>query len=241
MRVAAVVRIVRDPAAMRWDRIEGRLDVEGAGFIMNPSDRAALELAARLADGRFVAIGCGEPAGVSILKEAAAFGASRLLYRSFEADGLVGAQTVLASAVSEERPDVVLAGQSAIDTNDRALAGFLGDLLDGDSCGNVVDANVASDGSLAVTLEDGSTRLLLLPAALGVFAIAARKISPLAMMKATRAAVTVTPAGPVSARATLRAVADGAPRRRRSTILDEGDPASGALATIDLLRERRAL
>lgn len=241
MRFAAVVRIVRDPATITWDRVKRRLDVDGAAFIVNPSDRSALELASRLAGAQgFVAIGCGHAAGLSVFKEAAAFGASRLLYRSFEADGLVGTQTVLLGAVAEERPDVALAGQTAIDTNDGVLAGALGELLGGDSCGDVVDAKLEADGSLLAMLEDGSTRRLALPAALAVCRIAARKISPLAMMKATRATVAVTPVEQFAGNVTLRTVTNGV-ARRRSTILDEDDAAAAAFTAIGLLRERRAL
>lgn len=241
MLFAAIVRIVRDPSTISWDRVNSRLDVDGAAFIVNRSDRSALELAARLSGTQgFIAIGCGHAAGLPVFKEAAAFGASRLLYRSFEADRLLGAQALLADSIGEERPDVVLVGQTALDTNDAALAGALGELLGGDSCGDVVDATFETSDSLLATLGDGSMRRLALPVSLAVLPITARKISPLAMMKATRATVAVTRAERLAATVTLRAVANGV-MRRRSLVLDEGDAAAAAFTAVSLLRERRAL
>src|SRR5215472_19136226 len=81
MRIVACVAAVPHPDKVKWDRFRQLLDTQDAEPVLNPVDRHALELAANLAkqtNSAFDAMCAGAGASAA-LREAAVFGANRLI------------------------------------------------------------------------------------------------------------------------------------------------------------------
>ncbi len=136
VKVAVCMKEVPDPAApKRIDRQTLRLDrsVEGA---LNEFDTHALEEALRLKDSagdtEVVVVSLGPERARESLRKALAMGADRVLLVADEAaagSDLVATTRVLAKALERERPDLVLLGQQAGDSDGAVLWAALAELL----------------------------------------------------------------------------------------------------------------
>jgi electron transfer flavoprotein beta subunit len=136
VRVAVCMKEVPDASApKRIDPQTLRLDrsVDGA---LNEFDAHALEEALRLkdaaADTEVVVVSMGPQRAAESLRKALAMGADRLLLVSDEAaagSDLVATTKVLAKALERERPDLVLLGQQAGDSDGAVLWAALAERL----------------------------------------------------------------------------------------------------------------
>lgn len=136
VKVAVCMKEVPDAAApKRIDHGTLRLDrsVEGA---LNEFDTHALEEALRLkdaaADTEVVVVSMGPERAADSLRKALAMGADRLVLVSDAAaagSDLVATAAVLAWTLERERPDLVLLGQQAADSDGAVLWAALADRL----------------------------------------------------------------------------------------------------------------
>ena len=127
MKIVVCVKAVPDGGPMRIDPETLRLDRSG-GAALNAPDRHAVEEAVRLveaADGaEVVVLSMGSEEALLAVRVALAMGADRALLVSDEGaagSDLIGTTCVLAAALGRERPDLVLFGQQAADSNGALL------------------------------------------------------------------------------------------------------------------------
>jgi electron transfer flavoprotein beta subunit len=122
LTVAVLVRRIPDPERLQMDRASGRLLTEGVPFILNPVDRAAIELALRLKDAqgaRVVVVTADEPDADFDLREALAMGCDEALLLSDPAfqgtDPTMHAQLFRRALARFVKPDIILASARSID------------------------------------------------------------------------------------------------------------------------------
>jgi electron transfer flavoprotein beta subunit len=135
MKIAACVKAVPDAPEKRIDPATFRLDRSG-DTALNLADRHVVEAALQLRGGdgetEVVAVSLGPPEALAALRSALAIGADRGVLISDEAaagSDLLGTARALAAALERERPDLVLLGQQAGDSNGALLWAALADRL----------------------------------------------------------------------------------------------------------------
>ena len=133
MKIVVCIKQVPDTTEIRLDPVTGTLIRDGVPSIMNPDDKAGLEMALELKDqygAHVTVITMGPPQADDILREAFAMGADRAIHLSDRK--FAGADTlVLAMGY---RPNTKLA-------DDLAAAGVATHVLgDANKCGNIRDA-----------------------------------------------------------------------------------------------------
>ena len=133
MKIVVCIKQVPDTTEIRLDPVTGTLIRDGVPSIMNPDDKAGLEMALELKDqygAHVTVITMGPPQADDILREAFAMGADRAIHLSDRK--FAGADTlVLAMGY---RPNTKLA-------DDLAAAGVATHVLgDAQKCGNIRDA-----------------------------------------------------------------------------------------------------
>jgi electron transfer flavoprotein beta subunit len=136
VKVAVCVKEVPDASApKRLDPQTRRLDrsVEGA---LNPFDTHAVEEALRLkeagGDGEVVVVSMGPERAANSLRRALEMGADRVVLVSDDAaagSDLVATSRIVAAALERERPDLVLFGQQASDSDGAVLWAAVADRL----------------------------------------------------------------------------------------------------------------
>ena len=136
MKVAVCVKEVPDASApKRLDPETLRLDrsVEGA---LNPFDTHAVEEALRLkeadGDGEVVIVSMGPESALNSLRRGLAMGADRVVLVTDPAaagSDLVATSRVLGAALARERPDLVIFGQQASDSDGAVLWAAVADRL----------------------------------------------------------------------------------------------------------------
>src|ERR1043166_5554020 len=128
MKIAVCAKVVPeagsrrriDPATMRLDR-SGELSINACD--VNAVEEA-LRIKERAADSEVVVVSLGAERSLEALRKALAMGADRLLLVSDDAaagSDLVATSTMLAEALEPERPELVLFGQQAGDSDGAVL------------------------------------------------------------------------------------------------------------------------
>jgi electron transfer flavoprotein beta subunit len=127
MKIAVCVKQVPEGASRHMDPATKRLDRRGEGAL-NPFDANAVEEALKLkeagGDGEVVLVSMGPEKALDALRKALAMGADRAVLVSDEGaagSDLVATSRVLAAALERERPDLVLFGQYAADSEGAVL------------------------------------------------------------------------------------------------------------------------
>ena len=136
VRIVVCMKEVPDPSApKRIDPATLRLD-RSVGGALNEFDAHALEEALRLkeaqGDSEVVVLSLGPSSAAESLRKALAMGADRLVLISDEAaagSDLLATTAVLAKALEREKPDLVLLGQQAGDSDGAVLWAALADRL----------------------------------------------------------------------------------------------------------------
>ncbi|MCX7622871.1 MAG: electron transfer flavoprotein subunit beta/FixA family protein [Thermomicrobium sp.] len=158
MKIAALVKQVPDPNAVRFDPRLGEL-VPGIQHVVNEYDLYALEAALRLREqvGGEVVVASVGPAR-DALNRGLAMGADRAV--AIEGEGLPGdawvTATVLAAWLRRERPDVVWCGQETSDSGTGSVGPAVAALLELPLVSNVVGWEFR-DGRFEIEreIEDG--------------------------------------------------------------------------------------
>jgi len=259
VRIAACVAAVPNPDKVKWDRFRQLLDVQDAEPVLNPADRGALELAAELAKvtgGSLDAL-CAGAGASSALREAAGFGAGRLVAiadAALENADEAAIAAALAAAIHKlGGADVVLCGAATSSFGSGAVPGYLSAFL---KAGLSADAvSIEPDGeAFKVTCIAGSSlirtqaaRPLVVSAA--PYGIKTRTISPLLLMRAAKKpieelALADVSDGRINSTASLptSGAVDGPfesnRKKRANEMVDGPDAASRAITLVAALRAR---
>jgi len=136
MKIAVCAKYVPDAAAqLRLDPETKRLDRSGEGAL-NQFDVNAVEEALRLkeaeGEGEVVIISLGPERALEAMRKALAMGADKVVLVSDEGaagSDLVATSRILAAALEREKPDLVLFGQQASDSDGAVLWAAVADRL----------------------------------------------------------------------------------------------------------------
>ena len=257
MKIVVCVAAVPNPDKIRWDRLRQVLDLQDAEPVLNPVDRNALELAAALAKqtgSAFDAI-CADAGASAALREAAVFGADRMIAvedDALEAADATGVAAALAATIAHVGgADIVFCGASTASFAEGAVPGYLSALLRG---GLVVDALGVefADDRLSVNALDGDgiSRLVTsIPAVVvaAPFGIRVRAVSPVLLMKAAKKAqqtLTLADVGcqvPLATTGAVEGPLESDRGKKAMEVVDGDDAATRARALIASLRDRQAV
>jgi electron transfer flavoprotein beta subunit len=142
VKVLVPLKRVSDPdCANQVKAVGDRIDTTGTSWKTNPFDECALEAALRLTEngkapktrlGEVVVVTLGPKDAESVLRSALACGATRAIRVEAEDDALDGriVAHVLKTIVEEERPDLVLLGDKAVDSEGNHVGQALAAMLD---------------------------------------------------------------------------------------------------------------
>ncbi len=127
-KIVVCAKAVPEAASKQIDQETLRLDRSGE-TALNAPDRHAVEAAVRLKetavdDAEVAVLSMGPVEALQALRVALAMGADRAVLVSDEAaigSDLIGTSRVLGAALERERPDLVLFGQQALDSNGAVL------------------------------------------------------------------------------------------------------------------------
>lgn len=121
MNIVACIKQVPDTNEVRIDPVKGTLIRDGVPSIMNPDDKAALEVALQLKDevgGKVTVVSMGPPQAEDVLHEALAMGADEaylITDRAFGGADTWATSCTIAAAVSKLDYDLIVCGRQAID------------------------------------------------------------------------------------------------------------------------------
>ena len=259
LRISVCVAAVPNPDKVKWDRFRQALDVQDAEPVLNPADRGALELAAQLAqrDGGSLEAFCAGPGASAALREAAGFGASRIVAitdAALENADEAGIAAALAAAIQKAGgADVVLCGAATSSYGSGAVTGYLSAFL---SAGLLVDAVAIEPAGdeLQVTSIAGSslvkmraTRPVVVSAS--PYGIKTRAISTMSLMRAAKKPIEeltlaeasdgrINSAAPLPTSGSLDGPLESNRKKRANEIIEGPDAASRAITLVSALRER---
>ncbi|MDR1274189.1 MAG: electron transfer flavoprotein subunit beta/FixA family protein, partial [Odoribacteraceae bacterium] len=117
MNTVVCIKQVPDTTEIKLDPATGTLVRDGVPSIMNPDDKAGLELALRLRErhgGRVTVLTMGPPQAEAILREALAMGVDRAILlsdRKFAGADTLATSNTLAGALRAIPFDLVIAGR----------------------------------------------------------------------------------------------------------------------------------
>lgn len=121
MKIVVCIKQVPDTTEIRLDPVTGTLIRDGVPSIMNPDDKAGLEMALELKDqygAHVTVITMGPPQADDILREAFAMGADRAIHlsdRKFAGADTLATSNAIAGALRMLDFDLVITGRQAID------------------------------------------------------------------------------------------------------------------------------
>ena len=120
------------------------IDESSVTWILNPYDEYAVEEALKIKDagqqGEVIVVTVGPARAATTLRTCLAMGADRGIHLkdpAFEGSDSLGLAVILAAAIKELSPDIVLTGQYAVGTDNRQVGIMLAELL-GMACVSVV-------------------------------------------------------------------------------------------------------
>lgn len=164
MNILVVLSAVRDPASFTVNRKAGKIFVNRERFILNPSDRNALEAALQAAgaEGSVTAVAYGAEPEVDVLRQARAMGAGRAIWvplPGVPALDAQGATRVLQRVVAYVGVfDLVLLGAEVLDNDTAQVAPRLAAALDWPFVDHTYAARALPEGGLElVALARGGT------------------------------------------------------------------------------------
>ena len=155
MRVIVPIKQILDPAGFTVHRRLEKVFVNQENYIINPNDRNALEMALQLKDihgAEVITLSLGEPRADDALREALAMGADQaflLTDEPFAEADAAAAALALGKAIEQIGDyDLVLTGQSALDTGASQIGPRLAEYLGLPQVLEVHQVSGLSDGKL---------------------------------------------------------------------------------------------
>ncbi|MCL6414830.1 electron transfer flavoprotein subunit beta/FixA family protein [Aestuariirhabdus sp. Z084] len=169
--LVAVKRVIDYNVKVRVKADNSDVDLTNVKMAMNPFDEIAVEEAVRLKESgtatEVVAVSMGGKECQEQIRTALALGADRgILVETDESLGSLSVAKLLKAVVDEEKPDLIILGKQAIDSDNNQTGQMLGALAGLPQGTFASEVNVA-DGKVSVTREiDGGlqTVSLSLPA-----------------------------------------------------------------------------
>ena len=159
MNILVVLRPVRDPAGFTVNRKAQKIFSNREGFILNPSDRNALEAALALAgtDGHVSAVALGGEPALEILRMARAAGAGRAIrIATAEAPALdpLGVTAVLQHMITHVGGvDLVLLGADVLDSDLAQVGPRLAAALGWPFADHAYQATALAEGGLGLVVS----------------------------------------------------------------------------------------
>src|SRR5262249_50951166 len=158
MKVVVLVKQVPDTATQVKVSSDPRLiDATGITWIVSPYDEFAVEEALRIKEKRgagdpveVVAVTLGPDRAKEALRSCLAMGVDRAIHvndPALEGADTLGAATVLAAVLKEERPALVLCGRQAIDDDMGAVGAQVAELLGWPCLSWVMEEAISEDGA----------------------------------------------------------------------------------------------
>lgn len=223
----AVKRVVDHNVRIRVRPDGSGVETDNVRMSMNPFDRHAVEAAVQLAErghaNEIVAVSIGPKQSTDVILSALAMGAHRgLLIETDARIETLAVAKLLAKAVDEEKPDLVLLGKQAVDDDSNHVGQMLAGLLGWPQATFASEIAVTGEG-LEVTREVDFGRVTV---ALNLPAIVTadlrlnlpRNAALPAVMKARQKPLAVRPAGEFGVDLTPRlSIESVAPPRERVT------------------------
>lgn len=158
MKILVLIKQVPDSTTNIRIRPDGE-DIERAGvkYVVNPFDEFAIELAARLREGRsdvaqVTALTVGPAGAAEALRTAMAIGADdgiHLQDAAFDSLDELQVAALIAAVVRDSGFDLILRGKQEIDLDSGQLGPALAERLDWPHVGAVTRLDVAADGKTA--------------------------------------------------------------------------------------------
>ncbi len=121
MKIIVCIKQVPNTTEIKIDPVTNTLKRDGVPSIINPDDKAALEVALQLKEScgaQVTVISMGPPQAEKALREALAMGADEsylITDRAFGGSDTLATSTILAAAIEKLGCDLVLCGRQAID------------------------------------------------------------------------------------------------------------------------------
>lgn len=165
--LVAVKRVVDYNVKVRLKPDNSDVDIAGVKMSINPFDEHAVEEALRLKEkgkvSEIVAVTLGSAVAQDVLRHALAMGVDRAILVDTEVQlQSLGVAKLLKAVVEREKPDLIILGKQAIDS-DAGQAGQMLAALLGVAQGTFISAIDFVDGEAHVTREvDGGTETLAL-------------------------------------------------------------------------------
>lgn len=167
MKVLVPLKRVSDPDCSNQVKAVGdRIDTTDISWKTNPFDECALEAALRLTEngrapktrlGEVVVVTLGSKDAESVLRSALAAGANRAIRVEATDDALDGRRVAhaLKTIVEEEKPDLVLLGEKAVDSEGNHVGQALAAMLDYPMIGGASSMHEEDGGALVRRDVDG--------------------------------------------------------------------------------------
>lgn len=136
MNILVLVKQVPNTTEIKIDPKTGTLNRQGAVSIMNPDDKAALELALRIkeaTDGKITVISMGPPQAKKVIVESIAMGADYgylLSDFAFAGADTLATSTALSALIKTLDYDLIVAGRQAIDGDTAQVGPQIAEMLD---------------------------------------------------------------------------------------------------------------
>jgi len=163
--LVAIKRVIDYNVKIRVKPDQSDVDLTNVKMAMNPFCEIAVEEAVRLKENgvasEIIAVTVGPKAAQEQLRTALALGADRAIHvQTDERVESLGAAKALAKLVEEEKPELVILGKQAIDTDNNQTGQMLA-ALTGRAQGTFASDITVEDGKLQVTREiDGGLQTL---------------------------------------------------------------------------------
>ncbi len=263
MKIVVTVKLVPDTNAVkRIDPVTKRLVRSGLETVLNPFDEyaieAALQLKEKAGEGTTVTVFTMAPeTGKESVRRALAMGADDAVMLSdagLEGSDVWATSYAMAQALKKTGFDLIIAGGLADDGNTGGVPGALAEYLGVPALTNVRKIEAAADGKIRAQRETDSGYQVItgpLPALITVtMAVGEPRYASLkGIMGAKKKTIAPMTIGDL---ALDRAVgSDGAktevleisaPKpREKARVIDASDPAAGAKAVFDFLREKKLI
>jgi len=159
--LVTVKRVVDYEAKLKVLSDKSFIDMDNVNMITNPFDEIAIEAAIQLKEkhgGEIVVVSIGNEESQQNIRTALAMGADRgILVTNDNQNNIINTELTakaLAKVYEEEKPDLIIMGKQAIDTDNHQTAEYLAELL---NIGNASQANTItldSDEKIATVKKE---------------------------------------------------------------------------------------
>ena len=167
MNIIVCIKQVPNTTEIRLDPVKGTLIRDGVVSIMNPDDKAGLEMALELKEkygATITVLSMGPAQADAIMREAFAMGADKAILlsdRKFAGADTWATSYTIAAALKKLSYDLIITGRQAIDGDTAQVGPQIAEQLDLPQISYVEDLKVKEDKTLEVrkATEDGYQRL----------------------------------------------------------------------------------